>query len=158
MRFRRLTFDELQALENELKQFLVVNHVYTEEWAEMNKAQPEIAQKLVDAFSDLVLEKVYSKIEVLVISRPQHLTLLHFENGKAQRIDIQSKGNELCADWNELIQNLMESPTHFDVFYGTKNFNQNHADFVFEFIRQGAEKIDIGVWHDFYKLLANNKK
>ena len=158
MRFRRLTFDELQALENELKQFLVVNQVYAEEWAEMNKAQPEKAQKLVDAFSDLVLEKVYSKIEVLVISRPQHLTLLHFEKGKAQRIDIQSKGKELSADWKEIIQNLMEYPSHFDVFYGTKNFNQNHADFVFEFIRQGAEKIDIGVWHDFYKLLANNKK
>jgi len=37
MKYRCLTSEELKELEQELKHFLIANHVYTEEWAALNK-------------------------------------------------------------------------------------------------------------------------
>ena len=65
MKFRRLTREELEPLENELKQFLIINGVHGEEWEKINKENPARANELVDIFSDTVLQKVYEKIEFL---------------------------------------------------------------------------------------------
>jgi hypothetical protein len=65
MKYRRLTMDELTPLENELKQFLIVHGVHSEEWAKMNTDDPSSAQKLVELFSDTVLQKVYENIQYL---------------------------------------------------------------------------------------------
>ena len=70
MRFRVLSDTELKTLEEDLIQFLVVNHVYGDDWAKMNTENPSQAQNLIVLFSDLVLEKVYNKVyflEILVL-------------------------------------------------------------------------------------------
>ena len=55
MRFRCLSKEELQELDNELIQFLIVNHVYKEDWALMNQESPNKAKELIEMFSDVVL-------------------------------------------------------------------------------------------------------
>ena len=40
MKYRNLTLEELKHLEEELKQFLILNHVYAEEWETLNKENP----------------------------------------------------------------------------------------------------------------------
>ena len=44
MRFRCLSKEELQELDSELIQFLIVNHVYKEDWALMNQESPKKAK------------------------------------------------------------------------------------------------------------------
>ena len=65
MKYRMLTSEELTHLEEELKQFLIINHVYKEEWERMNLDTPETAQDLVGLFSDQVLQRVYENISYL---------------------------------------------------------------------------------------------
>ena len=57
MKYRCLTSEELKELEQELKHFLIANHVYTEEWAALNKKKDKRVQELIELFSDVVLEK-----------------------------------------------------------------------------------------------------
>ena len=65
MRFRNLNKTELEALSEELVQFLVVQGIDDDLWREMNQKNPEKAIELVALFSDTVLEKVYSKVRYL---------------------------------------------------------------------------------------------
>ena len=62
MRFRNLTEIELEALSEELVQFLIVQGIDGDLWLEMNQKSPQKAIELVSLFSDTVLEKVYSKV------------------------------------------------------------------------------------------------
>ena len=61
MRFRKLSKIELEALSEELIQFLVVQGIDDDLWRDINKKSPEKAEELVALFSDTVLQKVYSK-------------------------------------------------------------------------------------------------
>lgn len=79
LKYRCLTDQELQLLEGELKQFLVANGLYAEEWRELNQKSPEKARELVELFSDLVFEKVLEKAEYLLQRRPSELRVIHCE-------------------------------------------------------------------------------
>ena len=57
MRFRKLSKIELEALSEELIQFLVVQGIDDDLWRDINKKSPEKAEELVALFSDTVLPK-----------------------------------------------------------------------------------------------------
>lgn len=65
MRFRRLTTEELTALEQEFIQFLASNQITAPEWEALKADEAEQVHQLIELFSDIVLEKVYSKVECL---------------------------------------------------------------------------------------------
>ena len=69
MKYRCLTNEELNELEDEFKHFLISNNVYTEEWEELNKKKSKKVQELVEMFSDIVLDKSLKNIQFL-----EHLT------------------------------------------------------------------------------------
>ena len=69
MRFRLLSNEELQHLESEFKQFLIINHIHSDEWTQINANEPEKSLALVEFFSDTVLLKVYEKIHFLELMR-----------------------------------------------------------------------------------------
>ena len=60
-----LSAEELSLLEEDLKQFLIVNHVYKEEWEIMNAENPALAEEMIGLFSDSVLQIVYEKVRFL---------------------------------------------------------------------------------------------
>ena len=65
MRFRKLSKIELEALSEELIQFLVVQGIDDDLWRDINKKSPQKAEELVALFSDTVLQKVYAKVQYL---------------------------------------------------------------------------------------------
>ena len=62
MKYRLLTDEELKELEEDFKHFLITNHVYNEEWIQLNKTNDKKVKELVELFSDIVFEKALSKI------------------------------------------------------------------------------------------------
>ena len=86
-----LTSEELSLLEEDLKQFLVVNHVYKEEWEEINATNPELAAKLVELFSDSVLQTVYEKIEFLEHRSADSCFVFHCLPDKLELTAIRKK-------------------------------------------------------------------
>lgn len=91
MKYRMLTLDELGHLEEDLKHFLIVNGVHDTEWEKLNKEQPETAGKLVELFSDSVLQKVYEKIRFLEFRSKESCLVFHLEKDTIDMISIQCK-------------------------------------------------------------------
>ncbi|BDS15521.1 DUF6495 family protein [Aureispira anguillae] len=65
MRFRRLTTEELESLEEDFIQFLASNQITADEWVALKEKNAERVHELIELFSDIVLEKVFSNIECL---------------------------------------------------------------------------------------------
>jgi hypothetical protein len=65
MRFRRLTKEELEQLEQDFVQFLASNQITADDWEKMKETDKPKVHELLDLFSDIVLEKVFSKINYL---------------------------------------------------------------------------------------------
>lgn len=156
MRFRRLTIEELKALEPELKQFLIVNEMYGDDWEKLNQENPDKAQALVDVFSDNVLDKVYSKIDFLEKRATNAFSVFSVTNTDIETITIQSNTIELFT--NEQIEvALNQHLAELEIFCGTKKIETTKSDEVFKLIQSGCDLSTYDVWHSFSSFLDQLK-
>lgn len=93
MKYRMLNEEELTHLEEELKQFLIVNGVHGEEWERLNRDEPAKAIQLVELFSDNVLQKVYEKMKVIEFRSKDSCMVFHYGEDAIDLISIQAKPN-----------------------------------------------------------------
>jgi hypothetical protein len=94
VRYRFLTDEELKALDEEFKHFLIANGLHAEEWEELNKNDPDKAIEIVGLFSDLVLDKVYDKTEFILYQNAKSLNVFKFFKEKAILIGVDYQGRD----------------------------------------------------------------
>ena len=153
MKYRMLTSEELTHLEEELKQFLIINHVYKEEWERMNRETPEIATDLVGLFSDQVLQRVYENI-VYLEHRSQDACLV-FQLGKEtiEMIGLQKKDALDTSIHFETPESIHEAlrlhPQKVGFFKTTKAYTKTREEEIHQMVEQGCVKSS----EEFWKLL-----
>jgi hypothetical protein len=156
MRFRVLSDTELKTLEEDLIQFLVVNHVYGDDWAKMNTENPSQAQKLIALFSDLVLEKVYNKVDFLERKLPKQISICKLDALRGDMLTIESQDPSidlrLPADYAAL---AAMNPSPIEVFKGEKQWKQDKADEVFLLLNHGFSPTTSNEWDEILNLLIN---
>jgi len=158
MRFRTLTYEELKLLEDEFKHFLIVNHLYKEEWESLNARNPQKAQEIVALFSDTVLEKVYHKINFLELRTPYCFSIYHNEKESVKTIQIQSPDKKHLLEKNEEIEKALNHHyRELDIYFGNKKYEKTKADFVFELLEQGCQISNETVWHAFSSFIGQGK-
>lgn len=143
-----LNNDELKHLEDELKQFLIVNGVHGEEWANLNQQEPDKAIRLVQLFSDNVLEKVYDKIMVLEFRNPESCLVFHFAENRIELISIQRKpGSELDLSTPEKIHDALINFSDQLAFFKTdKNYSSERNKEIHLMIEQGCFVSSLEFW------------
>jgi len=108
MKYKRLVAEELYALEKEFITFLSSAQITGLDWDKMKKNEQEKAEELIDVFSDLVYEKVMSKIFFLEFRDKKELNIFHFEDDKIVLNGIRMKedssinlmSDDLFSEWN----------------------------------------------------------
>lgn len=108
MKYKRLGTSELKELENEFIIFLSSAQITGLDWDKMKKNEQEKAEELIDVFSDLVYEKVMSKIFFLEFRDKKELNIFHFEDDKIVLNGIRMKedssidllSDDLFSEWN----------------------------------------------------------
>jgi hypothetical protein len=140
----------------ELKQFLILNEIYGDDWEKLNQENPEKAQSLVDIFSDNVLDKVYSKIDFLEKRASNAFSVFSVSNTDIETITIQSNNLELFT--NEQIEvALNKHLAELEIFCGTKKSETTKSDEVFKLIQSGCDLSTYDVWHSFSSFLDQLK-
>jgi len=150
-----LTTEELTHLEEELKQFLIINHVYTEEWARMNRETPELAKDLVGLFSDQVLQRVYENIAYLEHRSKDACLVFQLGKESIEMIGLQKKDNETDVLTFETPESIHEALTihsnQVGFFKHTKAYSKNREEEIHQMIEQGCVKST----EEFWKLLLD---
>ena len=65
MKYKRLPKEELDSLESEFVEFLVVNGIIADDWETIKNQQKDVAEDLIDQFSDVIWEGVLRKARYL---------------------------------------------------------------------------------------------
>jgi hypothetical protein len=155
MKYRILSDEELQHLEGDLKAFLIINGIHGEEWAKLNREEPQKAIELVGLFSDQVLQTVYEKVKFLEHRTPDSCLVFHFGENEQELIAIQKKhGSSVDLSTVEGIHTaLTKTPADLSFFTSKKNYNDPREQEIHRLIEQGAVLSDSGFWNSLKEII-----
>lgn len=91
MKYRILNREELSHLDEQLKQFLIVNGIDGDEWKRINEEEADKAIDLVEIFSDRVLQLVYEKIFYVEKRTEDAFFIFHCKHALIDLIAIEKK-------------------------------------------------------------------
>ncbi len=140
MKYERLTKEQFEELHQEFINFLATQSITAEEWSDIKKNKPEVAEEELDIFSDLVWEGVLKKVEYLEHISPQHMFLFYFTETEIELIKIQIKHPNIDIttkegyDW--LQKNFLEDDV--EIHQATKAISDDRNKDIFALIKQGA--------------------
>ncbi len=139
-KYKRLSSDELQALEKEFINFLASAQITGQDWEKMKQIEPAKAEELILVFSDVVYDKVLKKIQFLEYRESKTLNIFNCLEDKIVLVGLRVKehssmdltSSELFAQWNE---NTMSS---VNIIKTEKNYEKERGEEVFELLQNGC--------------------
>jgi len=152
MKYKRLTTEELQALEKEFIHFLSSAQITGPDWEKMKKNEIEKANELIDVFSDAVYDKVLSKIKFLEYRDEKTLNIFNCGEEKITLVGLRVKehsalnltATDVFTQWNE------SHTSAVNVIKTEKNYSKERGVEVFELLQSGCMITD----EKLFKLLS----
>lgn len=156
-KYRYLSDEELSHLEEELKQFLIVNGVHGDEWALLNREEPAKALELVGLFSDQVMQRVYEKIEYLEKRERNSCLVFRMEAAEMTLIALQlSPDANPDADLStveSLHQTLIKHTNSLTYFTQKKAYLKSREQELHQLIEQGAVVSSQAFWESLVQTI-----
>lgn len=155
MKYKRLTTEELQALEKEFIHFLSSAQITGPDWEKMKKNEPDKVNELIDVFSDAVYDKVLSKIKFLEYRDEKTMNIFNCTEDKIILVGLRVKENNplnltapnVFAQWNE------SNSSAVNVIRTEKNYTKVREEEVFELLQNGCLITD----DKLFNLLSGSK-
>lgn len=140
MKYARLTKEQFEELHQEFINFLASQSITGEEWTEIKKNKPELAEDELDVFSDLVWEGVLNQAKYLEHLSKQQLFLFHIEEAKMRLIGIKVNNEAINIATKEgyawLQDNLLTEDV--EIYNSVKAISEDRNKDIFALIQQGA--------------------
>ena len=140
MKYARLTKEQFEELHEEFINFLAAQTVTAEEWKEIKKKQPEVAEQELDVFSDLIWEGVLNKVRFLEHISPQQLMLFQISESHIDLIAIRISNKDIDITsgygYKWLQQNFQDDAV--SLYTSTKAIKEDRNRDIFVLIQQGA--------------------
>ena len=141
MRFRKLTLDELKELHEEFIQFLSSNTITGDDWGKIKEDDYDKTDKLIDIFSDIVLEKSLVNIRFLEKREPKNLLLFHCKEKEIDLVGLSvSEGSSIDFTNSEHLEALSKSEisVKINTFKTSKAYSENREDEVYKMLNDGC--------------------
>lgn len=135
VKYRRLSKEELLELEKEFVDFLCSNTITADDWVKLKKQDQEKAEELIDIFSDVVMEKVLSKITYLEHRSAQSLLLFKCLEKEIHLISLTINNTAIDLTKAEDVKLLAEGELQakdVNVTRVTKAYQESREREVFE--------------------------
>lgn len=140
MKYKRLTTEELYALQLDFVNFLASMQITAADWEKMKKNENEKANELIDVFSDIVYDKVLGKITYLEFRDEKTLNIFYFGEEKVRLIGLRvkegAKFNFMAPDvldqWNE------NTHTSVNLVRSERNYEKEKQLEIFELLQNGC--------------------
>ena len=155
MKYKRLNVEELGHLEKEFVNFLSSAQITGPDWEKMKKNEKAKAEELIDVFSDLVFEKVMSKIKYLEYRDKKTLNIFNCQDDKIDLIGIRVKENSnldlttanVFSEWKE------SYTTSVDVIKSEKKYANERGVEVFDLLQNGCFITDDKIYNLLFQLV-----
>ncbi|MFD2827496.1 DUF6495 family protein [Leeuwenhoekiella polynyae] len=140
MKYIRLSKEQLDEMHQEFINFLAAQSITADEWDDIKKNKPEVAEQELDVFSDLVWEGVLGKVEYLEHFSQQHMFLFKVGDLKISMISIEVENKSIdittAQGYKWLQENFMKDEVN--LYSSSKLISDDRNNDIFVLIRQGA--------------------
>ncbi len=154
MKYRRLSKEQFQELYFEFSQFLASHSIDAVQWKQLKRESSQKVDALLDIFSDIVWEKVLSKVVSVQYSSPQKIVLLNRENNILKAIIITTNGREVDFETQEGFQWLEKNMDSDQVVLTVGEKSSDIHSELFKWILQGGQITDGELFKRIQKLIS----
>lgn len=140
MKYERLTQEQMKEMHKEFINFLASQSITKEEWENIKRQKPQVAEDELDVFSDLVWEGVLNKVNYLEHFSPQQLFLFEFTDNAINLIGIRINNEAVDINTKEGFQWLRDNLLNEDVeiYTSSKALSDDRNKDIFALMKQGA--------------------
>lgn len=134
-KYRLLSTKELKLMEKDFIEYLVVNSITADDWIKLRKDHPEKADKIIELFSDVVLEKVLRKAQYLKKVNKDSIICFHYQSNQIVLVGIQENkpgaisklGMQQSYDIND-----------YELMHSDKKYKDQREIEMYQMIEKGA--------------------
>lgn len=138
MKYRCLTKEELETLEQDFVHFLAFNTITAPDWVELKRKDPDKAINLVEQFSDLVFDKVLSTVKYLEKREPKQLLIFFLDEVKIDLYGLKVNADaDVDLTEQESINQFLQKGNlngSLNVFHVDKQYSKERKDEIFDMI------------------------
>lgn len=157
MKYARLTKEQFEELHREFINFLATQSITAEEWDNLKKTKPEVAEQELDVFSDLIWEGVLNKVKFLEHISPRQMMLFHISETHMDliAIKIENESIDITSEYGYkwLQQNIQNDEVV--LYTSTKAIQEDRNRDIFILIQQGSV-ITKGELYTYFKNLLED--
>jgi hypothetical protein len=141
-KYRVLSRQELEELEKEFVDYLVVNGITADDWERLKSESPDKAERIVELFSDVVLEDVLRRVRFLEY-RTKHYVLC-YQCLETKLLLLGMKGGETAdfTDTQFLQAAMSSSPAGIELIRSEKSYDGPREAELFKLLSAGHEISD----------------
>lgn len=140
MKYTRLTKEQFEELHQEFINFLATQSITVEEWEDIKRNKPEVAEQELDVFSDLVWYGVLKKVNYLEHISVQQMFLFKCKKTHMHLIGLKINQPDVDLTTKEgyqwLRDNLLSDAVEF--YNSKKDYTDDKYLDIFKLIQQGA--------------------
>lgn len=157
MKYSRLTKEQFEELHEEFINFLASQTITAQEWEEIKRDKPEVAEDELDVFSDLIWEGVLEKVTYLEHFSKHQMYLFNITLAEiklvAVKVDNEAIDITTRQGYQWLQSNLLDDTVN--LFTSTKAISDDRNKDIFALIKQGAV-ITKGELFEYFNNMVNN--
>ncbi|MES2284588.1 MAG: DUF6495 family protein [Bacteroidota bacterium] len=139
-KYKRLSSEELQALEKEFINFLSSMQITGPDWEKMKSKEAEKAEELIAVFSDVVYDKVLTKIKFLEYRDEKTLNIFKCMDDKIALVGLRVKEHssldltapDIFSQWTN------NNTSSINVIKTEKNYIKERGVEIFELLQTGC--------------------
>ncbi len=139
MKYRQLTKEQFENLNEEFARFLACQGIDKKEWEQIKKEKPQVAEDEMNVFSDVVWDDVLTKTEYLEHYSKNTLNLFKCNEKDIKRIVVKVS-LEINLLEKEGFEWLFKNPTDskVDILQGTKPYKDERNTEIFDLVEKGS--------------------
>jgi len=157
MKYNRLSKEQFEELHEEFINFLASQTITAQEWEEIKRDKPEVAEDELDVFSDLIWEGVLEKVTYLEHFSKHQMYLFNITMAEiklvAVKVDNEAIDITTRQGYQWLQSNLLDDTVN--MFTSTKAISDDRNKDIFALIKQGAV-ITKGELFEYFNDMVNN--
>lgn len=156
-KYRHLSKDELDALQKEFVEFLVVNGITADKWTAIKEHKKEVAEEIIEQFSDVVWEGVLRKAKFLELRNPKELLTFQCLSDKLVLMGMKVKDDEVDITTQSGFEKLKQDQLETTFYTSEKKYFKKREEELFEMIQNGCEIADGALFKRIALAVAQKK-
>lgn len=140
LKYRLLSTQELNGLENEFVEFLVLNGITAPDWVKMKEQDPEAASEMLSLFSNVVFESILRKAKFLEKRGQNYLHVFHCLEDEIVLVAMEAPQEEGIDFTNPdfITSSMLTPPESLHVYTTSKPYTKERQLELFDMLQSGA--------------------